>query len=421
MAMSPLPSAALNASVLPPPSVARTVARAVVVVLGALLLCAALLVCLRLIGFEFVRAELVGFFRDQIGMQRHSALAIGLGGAIGLLLVFGRSAWRLGVGSLTPLLALGATLMLIAFWGLSEYFTTPMSPQGRINQKYVIVEGRCAFFDAAATIEPHTGKPLRVVTADVLQACAARKNGKAPKAVDVSRPESVDWFDRVLGYPNVYYAQRPNGRYVFFDAPGADPLTGEPLAPVTPDVVMAATEREEEPSPLPPPGMQVVPAMQLFPTPGAALTAASKSVGTPSRMPAPLLRSTAPAATRQALVWSGPVSEHADAVLGQLQRRGIVNAPLRLNAAWSAAPGRPDADVLAQAQHQGAGTVVVVSLQAEVKTQPQLAGFSHAVLHWVVHIYDSSNGTVLGKHQQRAEGRGFSEREAIAEALASLS
>lgn len=435
MPSQPLPSASLAAPALqaPSPSAFGFMLRALVVSLCGLLAFVALLVCLRLVLFETVSGELTGFFRDQLGLQRHTALTLGLGGAVLGTFVAWRSALRLSLGRLTPLAGMAVGTALLAYWTLSQYATVPMSPQGRINQKYAIVDGRCEFFDVGGAVDPRTGKALRVVTADVLQACAARKNGKAPKAVDASHPEAVEWFDRVLGYANVYYAVRPNGSRAYFDAPGADPLTGQPLEPVTAEVATAAVRLAADTaalSVLPAPASTLAPDLALDPrsevlmpprTPlppvEAAFTAPAR-VGS-SAVARPNMPATGPF-TRQAVVWSGPASEHANAMLGQLQRRGVVNAPLRLKTSWATPVDRVDTDALAQAHQQGAGTVAVMSLHADIQSHAQLAGFTHAVLQGSLHIYSTAGGALLGKHHYRAEGRGFTEREAIAAALAAL-
>jgi hypothetical protein len=59
---------------------------------------------------------------------------------------------------------------------------------------------------------------------------------RAPEGVD---PDKYTAFDPLTGRPRVWYSRNVEGEYHFYDNPGYDPRTGEPLAIITHEVLGA--------------------------------------------------------------------------------------------------------------------------------------------------------------------------------------
>jgi hypothetical protein len=74
------------------------------------------------------------------------------------------------------------------------------------------------------------------------------RNGKgnlrAPHEIRVADLNTYEWFNGATSKPLVWYDLLPNGDHRFFDRPGHDPNTGEPLHPVTSAVVQQLRQRE---------------------------------------------------------------------------------------------------------------------------------------------------------------------------------
>ena len=69
---------------------------------------------------------------------------------------------------------------------------------------------------------------------------------KTPAQILIANPYTYLWFDGRSGYPAVWYVVDSNGQYRFFDAPGRDPVTDQPLLDITPEVVQLAKERKDK-------------------------------------------------------------------------------------------------------------------------------------------------------------------------------
>ncbi|HEY2773681.1 MAG TPA: hypothetical protein VGK20_06485, partial [Candidatus Binatia bacterium] len=67
----------------------------------------------------------------------------------------------------------------------------------------------------------------------------------APKEIHVADVGTFAWFDSVTGKPNVWYSRSVNGHYRFFDRQGNDPTTGEPLRPITHEVIEQLSAKAE--------------------------------------------------------------------------------------------------------------------------------------------------------------------------------
>lgn len=73
-------------------------------------------------------------------------------------------------------------------------------------------------------------------------------SGKLPSPTELTIVDanSFAWYNAMTGKPRVWYAVLPNGDYRFFDRPGSDPLSGQLLQPITPDVVQHMRQVEED-------------------------------------------------------------------------------------------------------------------------------------------------------------------------------
>jgi hypothetical protein len=69
-------------------------------------------------------------------------------------------------------------------------------------------------------------------------------NLPAPQEVHVADVNTYGWFNGATSKPLVWYDVLPNGDYRFFDRPGHDPNTDEPLRPVTSEVVQRLRQGE---------------------------------------------------------------------------------------------------------------------------------------------------------------------------------
>ena len=66
----------------------------------------------------------------------------------------------------------------------------------------------------------------------------------SPHEIQIVDVNGQAWFNGASGRPKVWYDILPNGEYRFFDRPGRDPNTGEPLHEITPEVVQRLRERQ---------------------------------------------------------------------------------------------------------------------------------------------------------------------------------
>ena len=371
--------------------------------------------------FDTVRTDVYGFFRQTAGLDQPTALTLAFGIGLIVFVVLRGSFWGLMIGRVSRALMLLAGIGLLGYWAVSTFATAPMTPGNKPNQKYAVVSGQCVFFDIESAVDPRTGKKLYPVTEKVLEACANRKNGKAPKEVDVSNPAKVEWFDRVLGYPAVYYVTRFNGQMAFFDAPGTDPVTGRPLEPVTAQVVQTVMSRSlgESSASASLASVATSPAVQSLPIAAPDVRHESR-VGL-SEASGTTANSAAPALTRDAVLLVGDAANYAQTLIERLHREGVMRHAQRLpgTVAWPA-NGAPDQAALEAARMAGIRSVAVVSLQKDVRTTAELAGFTHASLSVNTRVFDTQTGRTIRSTQSHAEGRAFDTASAIAQAIGQL-
>jgi len=427
MSHAPLPSSSLNtnASNGAHSSWPKAIVTVVALLLGVVVVLVGGSIFARYEVFDTVRGDVYGFFRQTVGMDKPTALALGFGVGLIVIGVLWKSLWSLLLGRFTGTLLVAAGIGLLGYWALSKYATAPMTPTGKANQNYAFVDGKCEFFDLDTIKDPHSGKKLFPVTEKVLEACANRKNGKAPKEIDVSNPAKVEWFDRVLGHPAVYYVKRFNGQMAFFDGPGADPLTGQPLEPVSAEVVrIAMAPGPGATTPIATPASTVASA-SVAPSPvteslgDAVSDAKHQPRGVLSGAHEPIVKSSAPALTRDAVFLVGEANHYAPTLIERLHRDGLMRHAQRLpgSVAWPAT-GAPDAAALEAARMLGIRSVAVVSLHKDIKTTAELAGFTYATLKLDTRVFDIQTGRMIRSTQSHAEGRAFDPSGAIAQAVA---
>jgi hypothetical protein len=104
-------------------------------------------------------------------------------------------------------------------------------------------DGKYEFYDSLG-FEPTSGEPLKVVTRDIVDDWKKVAIKKAPKRVD---PATYAFFDPVTGAARVWYWLGKDGKYEFYDAPGYQPATGEPLQLITKDVVAKWKDADTQP------------------------------------------------------------------------------------------------------------------------------------------------------------------------------
>jgi hypothetical protein len=98
------------------------------------------------------------------------------------------------------------------------------------------------FFDTPG-FDPKYGIQLKPATPELIGNMEKANRGMAPKKLAYRSIEGVEFFDRITGESKVWYFRDQSGGYELFDSPGAHPTYGEPLQPVTPDVVNAIKNR----------------------------------------------------------------------------------------------------------------------------------------------------------------------------------
>lgn len=95
--------------------------------------------------------------------------------------------------------------------------------------------GQITLFDSAG-FDTVTRAEKHPVTPDVCRAFAQQKTKEQPRRITASAKE-VEFFDPNNGRPKVWYSKGADGSYALYDRSGFDPVTSDPLQPVTKDIV----------------------------------------------------------------------------------------------------------------------------------------------------------------------------------------
>ena len=105
--------------------------------------------------------------------------------------------------------------------------------------------GNIEIFDLMG-FHPETGEELLPVTRDVVDSWKAQQKFatvRAPQRID---PEKFAFFDPISGNARVWFWRSEKGDYEFYDAPGFQPRTGDPLVVVTKDTIERLKRDGEE-------------------------------------------------------------------------------------------------------------------------------------------------------------------------------
>ena len=147
---------------------------------------------------------------------------------------FGRAS--LAVLATTAIAFAAVTYAGVAVW--RTYFGPVACFNERTGQpiKWFVIDprGQVILYDRPGS--DRSGVARRPVTAEICRIQQAQREGIRPRQI-VDDPETVKFFDDVTGEPRVWYAMNPDGRIDLFDAEGTHPQLGEPLAPISPDVI----------------------------------------------------------------------------------------------------------------------------------------------------------------------------------------
>jgi hypothetical protein len=116
-------------------------------------------------------------------------------------------------------------------------------------------KGEIELFDLMG-FHPKTGEELKPITRQVADAWKAQNEKTVHRAAAlVADPDKFGFFDPVTGAAKVWYWRGDNGSYEFYDGPGFQSRTGDPLKIITRDAIAdwrkqleiaAAKEKAEE-------------------------------------------------------------------------------------------------------------------------------------------------------------------------------
>jgi signal transduction histidine kinase len=95
--------------------------------------------------------------------------------------------------------------------------------------------GQITLFDSAG-FDTVTRAEKQPVTPDVCRAFAQQKIKEQPRRITASLKD-VEFFDPNSGRAKVWYSKAADGSFALYDRSGFDPLTSDPLHPVTKDIV----------------------------------------------------------------------------------------------------------------------------------------------------------------------------------------
>ncbi len=95
--------------------------------------------------------------------------------------------------------------------------------------------GQVTLFDSAG-FDTVTRAEKQPVTPDVCRAFALQKNKEQPRRITAGLKD-VEFFDPNNGRAKVWYSKAADGSFALYDRSGFDPVTSDPLHPVTKDIV----------------------------------------------------------------------------------------------------------------------------------------------------------------------------------------
>jgi hypothetical protein len=161
--------------------------------------------------------------------------------------------WRFNTRQLVTafacwVLVYGHVPLLEAFLGSDNCF----NQRTGVALKWYVEDpnGQITLFDSAG-FDTVTRAEKQPVTPDVCRAFVQQKNKEQPRRITASAKE-IEFFDPNNGRPKVWYSKDSDGSYALYDRSGFDPVTSDPLQPVTKGIVAGmmaadlARQRAEE-------------------------------------------------------------------------------------------------------------------------------------------------------------------------------
>jgi len=147
--------------------------------------------------------------------------------------LFGRFGIRRAVAAFIPFIVLyGLLPFLSAVYGNDICFN---QRTGQPIKWYVVMPGGEIVLRDSPGFDKN-GEERRLATIQVCRAREAQRRGVRPHLI-TDDPRKVTFFDAVTGLPRVWYYRAPGDRIDLFDNEGTDPVHGQVLLPITPDVV----------------------------------------------------------------------------------------------------------------------------------------------------------------------------------------
>lgn len=109
---------------------------------------------------------------------------------------------------------------------------------GEALRYYAVTPQGIRLFDEPGH-DPTYGIELKPITPEIAQSIERARTGLKPEPISLARVPSLAFFDGNTGAPRVWFLARSDGGYDLFSSPGFHPGIGEPLKPITADVVAA--------------------------------------------------------------------------------------------------------------------------------------------------------------------------------------
>jgi TPR repeat protein len=142
------------------------------------------------------------------------------------LISFSKRRRSIGMAGLL-ILVIGQALIL--YWG-----DKPFDEKGVAQKCYVVTRDSIRYGERAG-IDPNTGLECKPLTPEIAELVERYAKGARPKRL--ASNENPVFFAPGTGNPIVWYSRKKNGIVEIFDLMGYHPETGDPLVPVSKDVV----------------------------------------------------------------------------------------------------------------------------------------------------------------------------------------
>lgn len=116
---------------------------------------------------------------------------------------------------------------------------------GAPSKYYALTPEGIRFFDSPG-YDPKYGIKLQPVTPEIIEKYKKKQLGLIPNKIDISSPETYEFFDKLTGEPKVWYYLDQDGKFEFFDGPGFHPVYREELKPVTKEIIASFIKKLKE-------------------------------------------------------------------------------------------------------------------------------------------------------------------------------